>query len=134
MPLRRADLTNTRRFDDGDSYLVLRVGGLTKGEADRMRDAQAALRIDAASVAGGDAGRAAMVEIDQRTAAANRLLFDILAVDWSLDGNPTGESYAALDQESGEWVDECIAKVLSERRERAEKNVRSSRKRSAPAS
>lgn len=125
MPLRRTDLNNTRRFEDGDAWLELRVGGLTKSEADEVRDAQAALRVDAAS---------ATAEINQRTAAANRLLFSILAVAWSLDGEPDGEAYSLLDEESGNWVDECIEQVLRERRERAEKKPRSSRKRSATAS
>lgn len=133
MPLRKADLKATRRFEDGDAWLVLRTGGLAKGEADHLNDLTGALSIDPAAFSdpGSVAGR---VEIERRTAEANRALFELLCVEWSLEDDPTGQAYAALDSESGEWVDECISEVLRERRERAEKKEPSSKKPRARAS
>ena len=130
MPLRNADHASTRRFEDAGAYLVLRVGGLSKGEADRLRDLTARYRIDPATLAGASQQQAAKIEIDQRTEQANQLLFELLCVEWSLPDAPTAEAYAGLDDESGEWVDGCIEQVLRERRERAEKNAGSSVKRS----
>lgn len=129
MPLRTADMTSTRRFEDGDDYLVLRVGGLTKGEADRLHDITAAYKIDPSLLAGvADPQQAARIEIDQRTMQANQALFALLVVEWSLPQEPTGQAYADLDQESGNWVDECIGEVLRERQKRAVKNAPSSAK------
>jgi len=133
MPLRKTDLTSTRRFEDGNDYLVLRVGGLSKGEGDRVRDLTAAYKVDPATLAGTN-DEAAMIELASRTAQANRLLFELLCQEWSLEGAPNGDAYAALDEESGRWVDDCIEQVLRERRERAVKNGRSSAKRSARGS
>ena len=128
MPLRKADLTSTRKFEDGQDWLVLRVGGLTKGEADHLNDLTGALKIDPAALAGAPGGVAAKLEIERRTAEANRALFELLCLEWSLEDAPTGEAYSGLDDESGRWVDDCIEQVLRERRERAEKNARSSKK------
>lgn len=143
MPLRTTDFSATRKFEDGQDYLVLRVGGLSKSEGDHVRDLTAAYKVDpraaaAATAAGGDA--MAAVEVEQRTAQANAALFEILCSEWSLrdaDDHPipvSGEAYADLDEESGRWVDDCIETVLRERRERAEKNAGTSRKRPARAS
>lgn len=118
MPLRKADVTSTRKFEDDADWLVLRVQ-LTKGEADAVRDLTASYRLDPQE--------ATSVEVNNRVAQANRALFQILADSWSL-GEISGEAYSALDVESGQWVDGCIAEVLKERRERAEKNAPTSRK------
>ena len=130
MPLRKADVTGTKRFEDGEEWLELRVE-LTKGEGDRLRDLTASYRLPADVIGTADA---ASVEIRQRVAEGNRALFDFLAVAWSLPDEPTAATYAALDEESGRWVDECIEAVLHERRERAVKNGRTSKKRTARAS
>ena len=119
MPLRKADLTTTKRFEDGADWLVLRVGGLTKGEADHVSDLTGALKIDPQAFAGSP-DVAASIEIEKRTAQANRLLFEILCSEWSL-GEVTGVAYSELDNASGQWVDKCIAEVLEEHRKRAEK-------------
>jgi hypothetical protein len=126
MPLRKADITNSKRFEDGQDWIVLRVGGLTKGESDQLRDLTAAFKMDPRAFAGED-DQAAMVEINNRVAQANRALFEILCVDWSL-GEVSGAAYSELDEESGRWVDEQIAEVLAERRKRAEGNGSSKRK------
>lgn len=120
MPLRKADVTKTRRFEDGDDWLLIRTE-ITKSEADAVADASSALK---AGMTG--------VEVVQQTALANRRLFEILAEDWSLGGECTGEAYSTLDEDSGRWVDECIAEVLRERRERAEKNVPTSKRQRKP--
>ena len=130
MPLRKADVTGTKRFEDGEEWLELRLE-LTKGEADRLRDLTASYRLPADVIGTADA---ASVEIRQRVAEGNRALFEFLAIAWSLEDDPTGAAYATLDEDSGKWVDECIATVLRERRERAEKNGRTSKKRTARAS
>lgn len=126
MPLRQADISATRRFEDGDAWLVLRVN-LTKGESDAIRDAAMGYSLRPGDLAGKTPEEAAAVEITNRTAAANRKLFEILCDSWSL-GEVSGDAYSRLDDESGEWVDECIQEVLAERRKRAEKNGRSSAK------
>lgn len=127
MPLRKTDLSSTERFEDGDAWLVLRVGGLTKGESDRLRDLTAAFRMDPRVFVEQNADSDSMIEINNRVAQANRALFEILAVDWSL-GEITADAYSELDEESGRWVDQCIGEVLAARRARAEKNSPSSRK------
>jgi hypothetical protein len=129
MPLRKADMTSTRKFEDGSDFIVLRVGGLTKGESDRLRDLTASFRMDPGALVA-DPEAAASIEVNNRVAQANQALFLILCTEWSA-GPVTAQAYAELDEESGRWVDECIAEVLKERRERAEKNGRSPRKRSA---
>ncbi len=128
MPLRTADKTDKRRFEDDEAWLELRTV-LTKGEGDRIRDLTAGYRIDQQSIGQGDAP--AMVEIANRATDANRMLFECLAVAWSL-GECSGQSYSDLDEESGQWVDRCIGEVLAERRERAEGKAQSSPKPSAP--
>jgi hypothetical protein len=121
LPLRKADVTQTRRFEDGDDWLVIRTE-LTKGESDLVKDLSSALR------PASEDGLIVAVEVQQHVAEANRKLFDILAEDWSLGGECTGQAYSALDEESGRWIDECIGEVLQARRERAEKNVGTSSK------
>jgi hypothetical protein len=130
MPLRKADVTGTKRFEDGEDWLELRLE-LSKGESDRLRDLTASYRLPADQVGTADAGS---VEIRQRIAEGNRALFEFLAVAWSLPDELSGAGYAALDEESGRWVDECIETVLRERRERAVKNGRSSKKRTGRGS
>lgn len=120
MPLRNADLADVRRFEDGEDWIELRTE-LTKGEADRLRDLTSTFRLDPTLA---DTG----IEVENRLAATNRELFRLLTVRWSLSGEPTADAYSALDQTSGEWVDDCITTVLRERRERAEKNSGSSKK------
>lgn len=127
MPLRKADLTATKKFEDGDAWLVLRTQ-LTKGEGDTVRDLTAGYRLEQ-----GNTPDEMQVEISNRVADANRALFEILCVEWSL-GEVSGQAYADLDNESGQWVDECIQEVLRERRARAEKNSPSSKKPRARAS
>jgi hypothetical protein len=122
MPLRTVDVTKTRRFEDGDAWLEIRTE-LSKAESDAVNDATSALSPTSTGV-----------EVVQRTAQANQKLFGILAQDWSLGGECNAGAYAGLDKESGDWVDECIAAVLRERRERAEKNSPSSSKRRGRAS
>jgi hypothetical protein len=131
MPLRKADLTSTRRFEDGNDWLVLRVGGLTKGESDHLADLTRAMKVSQEALTG--APDLASMEIEMRTADANRALFALLCVEWSV-GAVTGEAYSELDEESGRWVDECLAEVLQERRARAEGNGGSPRKPRARAS
>lgn len=133
MPLRKADLTSTRKFEDGQDWLVLRVGGLTKGEADRLNDLTGAMMIDPEAFGQPD-GTNRKIEIERRTAEANRALFELLCTEWSLEGAPNGDAYDGLDLESGQWIDECISEVLRERRERAEKKGPSAAKRSGRAS
>jgi hypothetical protein len=116
MPLRTVDVSKTCRFEDGDAWLEIRTE-LSKSESDAVRDVTSTLSPTAAGV-----------EIVQHTAQANQKLFAILAQAWSLAGECTANAYAALDEESGNWVDKCIAEVLKERRERAEKNSPSSKK------
>jgi hypothetical protein len=121
-----------KRFDDGDQWLELRVGGLSKGESDLLTDVQTSMNLNTIDgvVRPGDAQK---IEINRRIADANQALFDILCINWSLDVDPSAEAYADLDEESGQWVDECIGKVLEERRKRAEGNgsAVSSRRRSS---
>jgi len=133
VPLRMTDKKNTRRFEDGDdNWLELRVGGLSKGESDLLTDVQTSMSLDTADgvVRPGDAQK---IEINRRIAEANQELFVILCTSWSLDVDPSREAYSNLDEGSGQWVDECIAEVLKERRERAEGNptAASSRPRSS---
>lgn len=130
MPLRKADTSATRKFEDGDAWLVLRTGGLTKGEADHLADITSTLDVNPAALSDPSA---AALEVKRHTAHANRALFELLCIDWSL-GEVSGEAYSQLDQESGEWVDECLRQVIVERQERAEKNVRSSKRPSRRAS
>ena len=140
MPLRKADLTSTRRFEDGKDWIVLRVGGLTKAEADHVADLSAALKIDPQALAGESPEVGASIEIEKHTHQANRALIEILCDSWSLkddDGNAipvSAQAYSDLDNESGQWVDKCISEVLAERRKRAEGNVPSPRKPRARAS
>lgn len=121
MPLRMTDKKTIKRFDDGDVWIELRVGGLTKGESDDLADVQTSMSLDAPDgvVSPGDAQR---IEINRRIAEANQKLFSILCKDWSLDIDPSEEAYGNLDTESGRWIDECIADVLAERNARAEGN------------
>lgn len=128
MPLREVNLSDTRRFEDDGQYLVLRTQ-LSKHEGDRVSDASRQYHLDPATAEGDDAA----LEISTRTAEANALLFEILAVEWSLSSEPTAGAYRRLDEESGRWVDTCIETVLQERRARAEKNAPSSKRRSKPA-
>lgn len=136
MPLRQANRGETRRFDDDDgNWLVLRVE-LTKGERDRIRDLSVASRYEVQKdVAVKDLTPEDIeVEVLQRVGEANPAMFKMLCVEWSArDENDraipiTEEAYRALDDDSGQWVDDCMAKVLTERRERAEKNGQSSTK------
>jgi hypothetical protein len=119
VPLRKADVTSTRKFEDDTDWLVLRTI-LTKGESDAIRDLTASYHLDPTAVTDG-------IEVNNRVAQANRALFEILCDSWSL-GEVSGDAYSALEVESGQWVDECIAEVLRERRERAEKNGRTSKR------
>lgn len=133
MPLRMTNKQDTKRFDDGDgTWLELRVGGLSKGESDLLTDVQTSMQLNTTDgvVRPGDAQK---IEINRRIAEANQALFGILCTDWSLDVDPGPEAYGNLDEESGQWVDECIGKVLEERRKRAEGNPTggSSRRRSS---
>lgn len=134
MPLRMTNKQDIKRFDDGDgTWLELRTGGLSKGESDQLTDVQTSMQLNTTDgvVRPGDAQK---IEINRRIAEANQALFGILCTDWSLDVDPGPEAYGNLDEESGQWVDECIGKVLEERRKRAEGNgsAGSSRKRSSP--
>jgi hypothetical protein len=130
MPLRTIDFNATKRFTDGDDWIELRTGGLTKHESDVIRDLTANYRIDPASL---DNPGAAMVEVNNRVADANRVLFDVLCVAWSQDGPPNAAAYDELDEESGRWVDDCISEILAERRKRAEGKSRSSARPPKPA-
>lgn len=129
MPLRRANVTDVHRFDDGDAWLELRLE-LTKSQGDRVRDLTAKVEVDPSEyVKAAEEGREPKIELGQLTERANQAIFDILAVAWSLgDGKPTGSDYAVLDQESGQWVDNCIDEIHKMRRARAAKNAPSSRK------
>lgn len=120
MPLRKTDFGSTRRFEDGTDWLVLRTH-LSKGEADQLKDVTAKYNLDPAAAD-------IKLEIRNCVAEANQALFVILCDSWSL-GEVSERAYSDLDEESGEWVDDCIAKVLEERRKRAEKNVGSSKRR-----
>lgn len=131
MPLRRTDFSTTRKFEDGADWLVLRVGGLSKGESDLLTDLTGTIKVDTQSAQTG--GAPETVEIERKVAQANRALFVLLCKDWSI-GDVSEQAYAELDEESGRWVDECIAEALRERRERAEKNAGSSKKPRARAS
>lgn len=122
MPLQRADTETTRRFEDGDDWMVLRVE-LTKGEADRVRDMSVRYLLDNEFQADNP-----KVSVENLTKEANRVLFEILCENWSLPYPPTAEAYDKLNQTSGEWVDECIQDVLKEQRERRGKESTSSRK------
>jgi hypothetical protein len=131
MPLRRTDFSATRKFEDGDAWMVLRVGGLSKGESDLLSDLTGTIKVDAASAQAGLTPDT--VEIERKVAQANRMLFVLLCQDWSI-GDVTETAYAELDEESGRWVDECIGEVLRERRERAEKNAAISKRPRKPVS
>lgn len=126
MPLRKADTSATRKFDDGADWIVLRVV-LSKGEADHIQELTSSYHLDPVAMAAAGPDQAATVEVQAQVAQTNRALFQILCVDWSL-GDVSADAYSALDEESGEWVDDCIQAVLRERRQRAEKNGRSSAK------
>lgn len=126
MPLRKADTSATRKFDDGADWIVLRTA-LTKGEADHVQELTSSYRLDPVAMAAAGPGKAATVEVQAQVEQTNRALFQILCVDWSL-GDVTVDAYSNLDEDSGEWIDACIQEVLLERRERAEKNARSSAK------
>lgn len=130
MPLARADTSASKRFEDGDAWLVLRTE-LTKRDKDQIADLAQHYKLDARLLAG-DANADQGVEIAARAADTNRTLFALLAVSWSLsEGKPTAEDYDTLSEASGEWVDGCIGEILAERARRAEGNGRS---RSRPAS
>lgn len=124
MPLRKADTTTTRKFEDGSDWIELRTQ-LTKGEGDQVRDLTASYRLDPNALGGGD--DASSVEINNRVALANAALFTVLCQGWSL-GEVSADAYRGLDEESGRWVDDCIQQVLRERRERAEGNAPTSGK------
>lgn len=134
MPLRKANTADTERFEDGDAWLELRLE-LTKSESDRVKDLTARVEVDPSEVvAAAKEGREPKVELGQQVERANQALFGILAQAWSLgSGKPGAADYAVLDEESGRWVDDCIEQALVRRRERAVKNVSSSKKRTARA-
>lgn len=118
MGLRKADKSETRRFEDGDDYLVLRIN-LTKGE----RNLIAELTSNYSVPNNGDEV-AREIGIKSAMREYRRTLFGILAVTWSLAaGKPRVDDYEALDESSGEWVDDCLDEVLGVRRERAEGNA-----------
>lgn len=127
MGLRKADTTKTKRFEhpDGDGdWIELRLN-LTLGERHRLTEASRNY------VLGEEDG----MEVRTRLAQHQRELFGILAVAWSMgDGRPSVEDYVALDEESGDWVDQCMEEVLAERaadaRDRAEGKSKGSEKRS----
>jgi hypothetical protein len=128
MPLRRADTSATKTFRDGDDWLTLRVN-LQKFQADQLQDLISNYRVPGATLEGVPA---AEVEIRARIAETNAALFGFLAVGWSLSAKPTVEEYRALDEASGQWVDECIQEVLKMRRERAEGNANGSKSPAEP--
>ncbi len=133
MGLKFANTQETKRFEDGDDYLVLRTE-LTKHESDQLVDLQSGYRIDPAALTS-DPQANRQVELIQRTADANRQLFAVLAVEWSMgDDKPTAADYDRLDQASGKWVDDCITEILLERQRRAEGKRSGSRRRGASRS
>lgn len=130
MPLRKADTSETRRFEDGEDWLELRVA-LNKHEADLLLDMTQSYRVDAGALTG-DPDADQRVELFGQSAGANRWLFGVLAVAWSYGKDkPTATDYDEFDEQSGAWVDRCINEVLAERRRRAEGKARSSAKPSA---
>lgn len=112
MPLRQADLGATRRFEDGEDWLVLRTD-LTKHDQDVIAEHQGNWRFDARALTGDpDADRD--MELKVRVVSANRTFFGLLAVEWSIGKDkPTAGDYDLLDRASGRWVDECVEKVLA---------------------
>jgi hypothetical protein len=113
MPLRKADTTVTRRFEDGEDWIELRVR-LTKGQRDQLADIQQNYRVDGRALTG-DPEADRSVEMRGRIAEFNRAAFGFLCTGWSLSETPDIAQYVALDEESGAWVDKCISEVLIER-------------------
>lgn len=121
MPLRRADRTKIRRFTDGEDWLELREV-ISKHDRDVVAEVQQNLRVDPRLWAG-DPEADERVELRARIVEGNRTLFALLAVRWSREEAPTADAYDQLDEESGEWVDQCVKEILTARRERAEGNA-----------
>lgn len=124
MPLKNANSDATERFEDGAAWLVLRTQ-LSKGERDRISDLNSNYRVPAALLAGQalpDSPDAALFEVRVNSAEINRLLFDFMAVEWSMhDEKPSAADYDALDDTSGMWVDGCVNEALAIGRGRVEK-------------
>ncbi|HZV74585.1 MAG TPA: hypothetical protein VFF79_12780 [Conexibacter sp.] len=131
MPLAKVDRDQTRRFTDGDAWLVLRTQ-LSAHESNAVEDLSSRVSIDARAAAG-DGNVDPRVEFRGSVAEVRKALFGYLVHSWSLGDSPIVEDYADLDSASGAWVNDCMDKVLAERAKRAEGNGRSTRRRSSGA-
>lgn len=122
MPLAKSDPTKTMRFKDGAAWLVLRTQ-INAGERDTINDLNSRTRISGMAAAVDGTGEA-FVEQIPNSREVNRTLFDILAVEWSLDEEkPVARDYDELTKEAADWVDECIREaVAAGRNGRAEGN------------
>jgi hypothetical protein len=121
MPLQRADVTKTERFEDAGAWLELRTR-LTKRDNDIISDLNSHYRLPAGlfGIKSGEDSDPS-VEVRGNLTQTNRTLFDLLAIGWSItDEKPTAADYDTLDPDSGNWVDECITKALKAGRARAE--------------
>lgn len=118
MPLRRTDITLTKKFEDGDDWIELRKR-MTHGQRLDIAQLNQSYRVEAAALAGLE-GADRRIEMEARIAATKRMAFGFLVVGWSLkddagkDIEPSLIAYDSLDEESGAWVDECIDAVLGE--------------------
>jgi hypothetical protein len=128
LPLRRADVSKTKRFEDEDAFLVLRTR-LNAHDLDTINDLSSNYRLPASMLVAGVQGPEGEPQVEFRGNAReiNRSLFALLSVEWSLsDGKPTAVQYDELDRDSKQWVDDCVQEALKEGRERAEGNPPSS--------
>jgi Flp pilus assembly secretin CpaC len=129
MPLAFADTSKKQRFEDGDVWIELRTE-LTKHDSDVLAEFQQNYRIDAALFAG-DPEADRQVELRARLVEANRTMFSLLALSWSLGKDkPSSDDYDRLDVDSGAWIDRCVSEVIAGHRKRAEGNARTPRRRS----
>lgn len=93
-----ADTSKTKRYEDGDAWLELRVEFSKRDDA-IINDHSGPRRVLS------DGG----IEFVDREATASPAIFGLLAVKWSLsDGKPTSDQYSRLRAETGRWVDECL--------------------------
>ena len=122
--MKRVDKSRTRRFERGEDlgkypngmprperdrngdWIEVRTS-LSKEEDAKINDTGGLRRITT------DAG----IELRGNAQTSDRMLFELLAVGWSLEpGTPNVDDYLQLDAADAEWVDECVGIAIDEAR------------------
>lgn len=121
MPLTFADITQTKRFEDGGVWIEIRTC-LTAHDMDIIEDLMLRQRVPLAL----NDGEQPMTELLTNVARSNRAMFDLLVEGWSLsDGKPTAAQYDRLDVASRNWVIDCVNEAREIGQQRVEGNGRS---------